>query len=149
MEPIFYFRFQHKTAFIKLEHLFPECFFLIEGKEQLYPVKCLEGPCTANANCMEGLAKRVHYFFEKVAIDAEMLVAYFKYADRPKSIRAAFFWRNMDEPIVRIINPWAFKKFQRESEVFKWLPPEEFYRLNSVMSSPDILPVESLIKEKS
>jgi len=146
MEPIYYFRFQTKTVFIKLQYLFPECFYLIQGKEQLYPLKCLEGMCPANANCMEGLAKRVHYFFDNVVFDAELIIAYFKYPDRPQSIRGGVFFRDMREPQIRILNPWAFRKFQREGDTYKWVPPTEFYRLNSVLTTPDILPVESLLR---
>lgn len=145
MESIYYFRFQHKTAFVKLEYLFPECSLLIEGKDQLYPLKCLESSCPANANCMEGLAKRVHYFFDKVTLDAELIIAYFKYPDRPQSIRAGIFHRDMENPRVATLNPWAFKKFQKEGEAYKWLPPAEFYQLNNVLTSPDILPVENLL----
>lgn len=145
MEPIFYFRFQHKTTFIKLQYLFPECEYLIEGKDQLHPLKCLQSSCPVNANCMEGLAKRVNYFFENVAIGSELIIAYFKYPDRPNSIRAGVFYKDFDEPRVMTMNPWAFKKFQREGDAYKWVPPEEFYRLSS--SAPDILPVESLLRK--
>lgn len=147
MEPIYYFRFQHKTAFVKLEYLFPECFILIEGKEKLHPLKCLEGMCSANANCMEGLAKRVHYFFDNVVLDAELIIAYFKYPDRPQSIRAGIFHRDMEEPRITVLNPWAFKKFQKEGDTYKWVPPEEFYQLGNVLTVPDILPAENLLRK--
>lgn len=135
MEPIYYFRFKHKTAFVKLQYLFPECMVLIEGKDQLYPLKCLADSCPANANCMEGLAKRIHYFFEHAAVGAEYLVTYFKHPDRPNSIRAGIFDRDLKNPRVMVVNPYAFKKFQTRGEVFKWIPPHEFYLLNSVMTS--------------
>jgi len=147
MEPVYYFRFQYKTAFIKLDYLFPECSLLIEGKEQLHPLKCLEGTCHANANCMEGLAKRVHYFFDNVATDAELVIAYFKYHDRAKSLRAGIFHRTMEEPRVMTLNPWGFRKFQKEGETFKWIPPAEFYQLNTVLTTPNILPAESLLRK--
>ena len=96
---------------------------------------------------MEGLAKRVHYFFDNVVFDAELIIAYFKYHDRPQSIRAGIFFRNMDEPRVMTLNPYAFKKFQREGDTYKWFPSTEFYNLNSVLTTPDILPVASLLKK--
>ena len=145
MEPVYYFSFQTKTTFIKLQHLFPECGVLIEGQPELHPLKCLLSSCPANANCMEGLVRRLDYFFENVVPQSELIVAYFRYADRPQSIRAGIFYRDMTEPRVAVVNPWAFRKFQKEGDTFKWFPPAEFYRLNTVMST--IIPVESLIKK--
>ena len=97
---------------------------------------------------MEGLAKRVHYLFDNVVFDAELIIAYFKYRDRPNSLRGGVFFRDMLEPQVKTLNPWAFQKFQREGDVFKWVPPKEFYNINTVLTTPNIIPVESLVKLK-
>ena len=72
-----------RTAFIHLKYLYPECSLLIEHAEQLYPLKCLRGPCHRNKNCMDILVKRVKYFFDEVATDTGMLVAYYTWKDKP------------------------------------------------------------------
>lgn len=92
---------------------------------------------------MDVLAKRINYLFTHVIPDAKQIIAYFKYRDRPNSIRAGVFTRDMAEPTVMTLNQSAFKKFQRESLTFSWFPTDEFLLM---APEPKLLPVESLIK---
>lgn len=139
-----YFVFQTKTVFIPFRYIYPECLVLIEDEPKLYPLLCMKDNCHRNSNCAEKLAHRVHYFFDKVEPKAELMIAYFKYQDRPGSIRAGVFTASMDEPRLITCNRSAFQKFQRESEVFQWVQPNEFLLIGG--GSPTILPVESLVR---
>lgn len=126
-EPISYFIFQDKTMFIPLRFVYPECFFHIKDYPQLFPMKCfIEDACPAKANCADVLVNRVHYLFEKVAPNVDVIIAYFKYHDRPNSIRGAVFRRSLDPPTVSVLNPYAFRKFQREGTTYQWIPTNEY-----------------------
>lgn len=92
---------------------------------------------------MDILAKRLNYLFTQVVPDAKQIIAYFKYRDRPNSIRAGVFTREMTEPSVQTLNQSAFKKFQREGLTFSWFPTDDFLLMAPI---PRLLPVESLIK---
>lgn len=138
-----FFTFQKHTVFIPLKYIYPECSVLIEPYQQLSPLHCLrEDGCPANKNCMETLAKRVNYFFTFVTPEAELLIAYFKYRDRGNSIRAGVFDRNMKEPRVMTLNPFAFKKFQREGITYTWMPPDEFLFMHG---GGGLIPMENLL----
>jgi len=139
-----YFTFQEKTTFIPLKYLYPECMVLIEDHPQMYPLKCMvEDGCPANANCGEIIVRRVNYLLQEIMPETEMLIAYFKYRDRPNSIRGAVFNRNLDPPTIDILNPYAFRKFMREGTTYQWLPSTEYLLLGG---SGGIIPVEGLIK---
>jgi len=140
--PIAFFVFQKKNLFIPFKFVYGECFPLIEKRDQLSPLHCLQKTCPVNAGCMDILAKRVNYLFTQVVPSAELMVAYFKYRDRPQSIRAGIFYRDMREPRVMTLNQAAFKKFQKEGESFIWIPPDEYTLMGPVQA---LLPVESLL----
>ncbi|HEY8542911.1 MAG TPA: hypothetical protein VIL29_11045 [Pseudothermotoga sp.] len=91
---------------------------------------------------MDILAKRVNYLFTQVIPDGQQLIAYFKYRDKPSSIRAGVFDRELSEPKVMTLNQSAFKKFQREGLSYTWIPTDDYW-LSPV--EPKIIPVESLI----
>lgn len=141
---ITFFTFQEKTVFIPLRYVYPECMKLIEPYDQMYPLRCLnEDGCPANMGCMDVLVKRVDYLFQNVMPDAELLLAYYKYRDRPDSIRAAVFYRDLREPRTIVCNKAAFKKFQKAGEMFAWSPTSSYLMLGS---ERNIIPVENLIK---
>lgn len=118
---------QGKTLFIKLKDLYPECEFLIEDQPQLYPLRCLVDHCPRNANCMEKLAKRVKYIFDAFK-DAQLLLLYFRYRDKPDSHRAGVFWRDMDIPPRFItFNRTAWDKCKELGTVYEWQLPSELF----------------------
>lgn len=140
-QPIYYFVFQEKSVFVPFKFVYPECFVHIKDHPQLYPMKCfMEDACPANTNCGDTLVKRVHYFFEKVVPKAEIMISYFKYHDRPNSIRGAVFNRNLDPPTISVLNPYAFRKFQREGTTYKWFPTDEYLFMGG---SEGLIPVEN------
>lgn len=142
-QPVAFFVFQQHSVFIPFKFLYPECLTLIEPYEQLYPLHCLRNDhCPVNRGCMDILAKRVNYLFTNVIPDGQQIIAYFKYRDRPQSIRAGVFTREMDEPKLMTLNHSAFKKFQKEGLAFTWIPTDEFMLMSP---DPKLIPVESLL----
>lgn len=143
-DPISYFTFQDKTSFIPYRYIYPECFFHIEDKPDLFPGKCfITDSCPVGANCGDVLVRRVNYLFNEVMPTSEVLIAYFKYRDRPKSIRGLIFNRNLDPPHLSVLNPYAFKKFQRESTMYNWFPSDEYLFMGG---SEGIISIESITK---
>lgn len=128
---LFFFVFQGKSIFMPLRYLYPECFSLIEKQDQLYPLLCLKSDCPANKGCADILAKRVHYIFNQVVPAGELLIAYYRYRDRPNSIRGGIFTKDMKEPYVSVLNPWAFRKFQKEGVSYAWAASQEYWTLGS------------------
>jgi len=113
-----------RTLFTKLESVYAECFFLIEDQPKLYPFICLNSDCHRAANCMEKLAKRVKAIFDAFP-EAKLLLLYFKYRDRPNSMRAGVFWRDLSEPRYITMNPGAWEKMKSIGTVFEWNLPRE------------------------
>lgn len=75
---------------------------------------------------MEKLAKRVKYIFDTFE-EAQLLVLYFKYRDKPGSLRAGLFWKDMSEPRCITMNPYAWKTMKELGVVYEWeLPPSLF-----------------------
>lgn len=126
MNPLHYFTYA-KTTFIPLKSLYPECLLLIEDSPKLAPLTCLYDSCHKNDRCMETLAHRIHFLFEKVVPETQLILAYFTYHDRPNSIRAGEFYRTFEEPRVLTLNRSAFLRIQKKSEVFSWVPPSDFF----------------------
>lgn len=141
-DPIAFFVFQRKNLFIPLRFVYGECFPLIADRPQLSPLQCLQTTCPVNAGCMDILAKRVNYLFTQVVPAAELLIAYFKYPDRPNSVRAGIFYRDLREPRVMTLNKAAFKKFQNEGIAYTWIPPDEYLLMGPAQT---LIPVESLL----
>lgn len=138
-----YFIFQEKTVFMPFKFLYPECFFHIKDHPKLYPMQCFLTDSCPGSNCGEILAKRVHYLFENIFPQAELLVSYFKYRDKPNSIRAAVFTEDFATPRLITVNPWAFKKFQKAGVPYKWFPTDEY---SFMCGSAGIIPIEGLIR---
>lgn len=117
---------QEKTIFAKLKDVFPECEFLIRGAPQLFQLRCLVDHCPRNANCMEGLAKRVKWFFDTFK-EASLVFLYFAGPDKPGSIRGGVFWRDMREPRVITFNRAAWEKFKKMGVVYETTMPDELF----------------------
>lgn len=142
-DPIYYFVVQGKSAFVPLKYVYPECFFHIRNSPQLYPMKCFAtDSCPPGANCGEILVRRIAYLFEKVVPGAEILIAYYKYKDRPQSLRGAVFNRDLEPPTLSILNPYAFKKFQKEGTTYSWFPTDEYLFMGG---SKGLVAIEGLV----
>lgn len=142
-QPLVFFVFQKHSVFIPLRHVYGECLTLIEPQQQLSPLHCLKNDvCPVNAGCMDVLAKRIDYLFTNVIPQAKMIVTYFKWRDRPQSIRAGVFDRDLEDPRVMTLNQSAFKKFQKEGISYTWIPTDEYMLIRP---STSLIPVESLL----
>lgn len=141
LEKVTYALFQQKNLFIPFRYVYPECLKLLEPHDQTFPLLCLRSDhCPGNKNCMGTLTHRLNYLFSQVEPDVELIVAYFKWRDRP-SIRAGIFHRDMRVPRLVIVNPTALKKFLNEGEQKIWFPKNEYWM---TQARPDIIPAESL-----
>ncbi len=106
------------AIFTKFEELFPECNFLIKDEEKLFPLICLKDTCHRNMNCMEKLAKRIKYLFD-LFTNAKILILYFRYRDKPNSLRAGVFWRDFEVPPKYItMNPGAWGRFKEIGTIY-------------------------------
>ncbi len=161
-EPVTFFTFHEQTAFLHLKDLYGECFVLIEPHEQLTPMQCFYTECHANRNCGETIARRVNFLFDRVfSSKVNMVVAYFKYRDRPQSIRGIVFIRpgysipednpfmsgaasSGTDPRVMILNRSAFNRCKKEGKLFQWVPSDEYLYLGN---DNTIIPVENLIRK--
>lgn len=142
-QPLAFFVFQRHSVFIPFKYVYGECQTLIEKHPQLSPLHCLKNDhCPVNSGCMDVLAKRVDYLFTHVVPEGKLLIAYFKWPDRPKSIRAGIFDREMTEPKVMTLNISAFQKFQKEGLSFTWVPTDEYMLIRPFSG---LIPVQSLL----
>lgn len=55
-----------------------------------------------------------------------ILYLYYKWQNKPNSIQAAVIRSDYSDPKVLVLNPYAFKKFQREGKLYEWDPPLDF-----------------------
>lgn len=134
-QPVYFFVFQEKTAFIPVKYLYPECFILIEEHPKVEPFQCFAKECPANKNCAETIANRVHYLFENVLPPkVEQLFAYFNYRNDGfnskgefiPSLGAALFYKDLTEPSWMKINRWGFNKLKNEGHTMMWMPTDEY-----------------------
>jgi hypothetical protein len=125
------------TIFLKLNSLYPECEFLINDLQHLAPLHCLQAEfCPRNQNCMENLVARIRYLFDTFP-DAQAVLLYFRYRDRPGSHRAGVFWRDMREPRLITFNRAAWEKCKQIGTVLAWrLPDELFLQSGTSQSKP-------------
>lgn len=129
--------FSTKTAFWKMQDIFPECFLYREHTPQIDPLKCLleDNACHVNHNCMEVLAKRINVLFQEVLPSVNVIVLYFK---RRGSQRygAGLFWRDMREPRVIPINLSAWNYIKQRGNIFTFSPNSSFF-LSGQAASPE------------
>lgn len=138
-----YFVFQKHTLFLPLRVLYPECSSLIERYPNYHPLHCLRADhCAANIGCMDILVKRVNFIFTEVAPDSKLLIAYFKWPDKPNSLRAGVFTKDLDTPSVKTLNQSAFKKLQNASVVYSWTPSDEYL---NILPNSSLIPATNLL----
>lgn len=114
------------VMFTKLDNIYPECKQLIRGIPQLNPLICLNSSCHMDNACMKTLAIRVNLMFDAFP-SSDLLILYFKYQDSP-SLRGGIFWNDMREPKRIIINPYAWKKYKNQGNVYEWDLPSEVFK---------------------
>jgi hypothetical protein len=126
---MYFVLFSNKTAFFKLQDIFPECFIYREDSPQLEPCICLrENVCHVNKNCMSTLAQRVYALFEEVCTQSDVILLYFKKRNF-NCLGAAVFYRNMGsiEPRTITMNPYAWKMIKSRGSIFQFDPSQDFF----------------------
>jgi len=147
--PWFYFvLFCKKTAFFKLEDIFPECFFNRDQHPQAEPMLCMSSDsCPGNKNCMETLAKRVWTLFADVLPEVKLIILYYRKRNLP-GIGGTLFWRSMKEPRNLTINPSAWARVKSRGFVYQLGPSPSFW-LTGRTAPPEEVPLaaaDSLLK---
>ncbi len=144
MQPINFFVFSSKTAFMPVRFIYPECAIMLKEHPNAKPLQCLVDSCPISTSCMETVAKRVHMLFD-TAFDSkvELCVAYYSHPSSPGSIWGIEFWRDFQEPKVSLLNRSFFGRCKRDGIIMQWTPNTEYYL---VPTSKQILPVASLVR---
>ena len=133
-----------RTAFFKLEEIFPECYLNREKSPQIEPLICLreERACHVNYNCMEIIAKRIRLMFDEFLQNADLTVLYFRKRNI-EGLGAGVFWRDFREPRVITMNPTAWSKIKQRGNLYQFYPEPSFF-----LSGKSANPEESTEKEQ-
>jgi hypothetical protein len=137
---IFYFLvLSEKTAFFRLNDLFPECSLYREPSPQIEPLVCLaeDASCLVGRNCMEHLVKRIKVLFEEIVPTANLMVVYFRKRNKP-GLGAGIFWRDFREPRVITMNPRAWERIKLRGGAFQFMPSREFFLTGNAEKSSEI-----------
>jgi hypothetical protein len=127
--PVMYFVvMSSRTAFFKLEDIFPECFLYRESSPQIEPLICLreDNSCHVGRNCMNALVGRIRMLFDQVLPNANLVVLYYKKRNLP-GIGAGVFWRDFRTPRTITVNPYAWSKIKQRGELFEFHPDSGFF----------------------
>jgi hypothetical protein len=135
---IYFVVFSQKTAFLKLESIFPECFFYRDQSPQIDPLMCLleDNACTVGKNCIETIVKRLHVLFQEILPGVNVIVLYYKKRGGT-GVGAGIFWKDMREPRVITVNPFAWQKIKQRGAVYQFQPNSSFF-LTGQASPPEI-----------
>lgn len=129
---IHFFVFQKHSVFVPLRTFYPEAIQLTEQVGDPHPTACFTHPTPTNARLIEPLVRRSNYVFSELLPKLQakqplyILYLYYKWANKPNSIQAAAIRSDYSDPKVLVLNPYAFKKFQREGKLYEWDPPLDF-----------------------
>jgi hypothetical protein len=92
---------------------------------------------------MEILAKRVYYLFSEIEPISSQLIVYYKHNE---SLKGVIFDKDMNEPVLKTLNPSGFNKFRTEGDVKQWSMTYDFINIGNYYKTDNIIPVENLIK---
>lgn len=133
-----FFVFQKHSIFMPLRSFYPEAVLLTEQRSDVHPFACFTHPKPSNAVLIEPVIRRAQYVFttllpkvQKEKKSLYVLYVYYKWPNFPNSIQAAVLHSDFRDPRVMILNPSAFKKFQKEGVVYAWDPPVDFTCIGS------------------
>lgn len=135
MSIMYFLNLSNRTAFFKLQDIFPECFLHREKAPQAEPMICLRDSCPVNHNCMEILAKRLHALFDLLP-GVDLILLYSKKRNI-EGLGTGVFWRDMQEPRVITMNPGAWKRIKLRGAVYQFQPGSSFF-LSGKGPEPDV-----------
>ena len=125
---LYFVVFSSKTAFFKLQDIFPECFFYRDQSPQIEPLICMreENSCHAGRSCMEVLAKRTYVLFEEVCLDSDIIILYFRKRN-VQGLGAGVFDREFQNPRVITMNPSAWNMVKSRGNIYQFDPSQDFF----------------------
>lgn len=125
---LYFVVFSSKTAFFKLQDIFPECFLYREASPQIEPLVCLQenNACTVGKSCMETLCKRLYVLFQEVCAGCDLIILYYKKRNYD-GIGAGVFWSNLEQVRVINVNPFAWARIKRHGNIYQFDPSQEFF----------------------
>lgn len=135
---MYFLLMSQKTAFFKLDDIFPECGLYREQHPMIEPMVCLAetAACTVGKNCMETLAKRLKVLYEEVLTDVDLILLYYRKRNLP-GIGAAVFWRSFEEPRIITVNPTSWARIKNRGAVYQFTPGPSFFLTGR---APDAVP---------
>jgi hypothetical protein len=134
---LYFVVFSSKTAFFKLENIFPECFLYREQSPQIEPLICLreENSCTVGKNCMDVLAKRLYVLFGEVCLNADLIILYYKKRNI-LGLGAGVFDRQFQNPQTITMNPSAWNLVKSRGTIYQFDPSQDFF-LSGIAPPPE------------
>jgi hypothetical protein len=125
---LYFVVFSSKTAFFKLQDIFPECFFYRDQSPQIEPLVCMreDNACTVGKNCMDVLAKRVYILFEEVCLDADVVILYYRKRNI-QGMGAGVFDREFKNPRIITMNPSGWNMVKRRGNIYQFDPSQDFF----------------------
>ena len=135
MSIMYFLNLSDRTAFFKLQDIFPECFLNREKSPQAEPMTCLRDSCPTNHNCMETLAKRLNALFDLLK-GIDLFILYFKKRNIT-GLGAGVFWRDMREPRVITMNQGAWNRLKLRGAIYQFQPDPSFF-LSGKSQAPDV-----------
>ena len=139
---MYFLTFCGKTAFFKLEEVFPEC-FLHRKDNHVEPMYCMIGDCSVNRNCMETLSKRIFVIFQEVLPFVDLMVLYYKKRN-VDSIGGTLFWKDMREPRNITINPYGWNMIKSRGNIYQFNPSSSFFLTGKSADPEEINSTENL-----
>lgn len=120
---------------MKLQDLFPECYFYRESSPQVEPLMCLreDNSCHVGRNCMETLAQRLRVMFEEVlepvdgAPSVDLIVLYYRKRANIDSLGAGVFWRDFNNLRIITVNQAGWDYVKLRGSVYQFNPSESFF----------------------
>jgi hypothetical protein len=115
-----------KSAFFKLQDIFPECFLYRDQSPRVEPLLCLkEDVCHVGKGCMDTLAKRIKVLFDLLP-KADLILLYYKKRNVP-GMGAGVFWRDFSAPRVITLNLKAWERLKLRGSVYQLQPEDGFF----------------------
>jgi len=117
-----------KTAFFKLQDIFPECFFYRETSPKIEPLICLRenNSCHVGKNCMETLAKRIQTIFTHVVPSSKLVILYFKKRN-VNGLGAGIFSSDFNRVRVITMNPTGWNAVKNRGLIYEFSPTKDFF----------------------
>ena len=152
---MYFLVFSKKTAFFKLQDIFPECYFYRDDSPRVEPLICLreDNVCHVGHSCMETLARRLHMLFEEVFKPeddkevVDLIILYYRKRENTDSIGAGIFWRDFSNLRVITVNRAGWEYVKVRGNIYQFNPSTTFF-LTGKAAPPDEVAEEPVILDE-